>query len=127
LRVTETTEHERKPIAQSPSSLINRRVIAVRTRCGAVACALQATMTVKLPGIRRSLYVGSAHATLAVSRAGNVLIAVPAKLRSVVRRYLQHHPHAAITLRVAVAASAFDHTPQTAIVTLAVWTYSRFR
>jgi hypothetical protein len=78
-------------------------------------------------GARRALYVGSAYAALAASTAGNTLIAVPAKLRSVVRSYLQQHPHAAVTLLVNVTASAFGYAPQTGIVTLAVWTYGKFR
>jgi hypothetical protein len=107
--------------------LLNRRVIAVRVRCGAVACALRATMTVEIPGMHRALYVGSADETLAVSTAGNALIPVPADLRSVVRRYLVLHPHRALSLRVDVTATAVGHLSQSGIVTLAVWTYSNFR
>jgi hypothetical protein len=114
-------------LTREAKPLLNRRVIAVRVRCGAVACALRATMTVELPGMYHALFVGSADATLAVSTAGNALIPVPAKLRSVVRRYLLDHPHQALTLRVDVTATAVDHLSQSGIVTLTVWTYSDFR
>jgi hypothetical protein len=114
-------------LTRESKALINRHVLAVRARCGAVACAMRATVTVQLSGVRQALSVGSASAALPAGEAGNALIAVPSKLRSVVRRYLLHHPHTAITLQVSVTASAAGQTPQSADLTLAVWTYAGYR
>jgi hypothetical protein len=114
-------------LTREAKPLINRRVLTVRARCGTVACAMRATITVKLAGVRHALSVGSADATVPAGEAGNALIPVPPVLRSTVRRYLLHHRHATVTLNVAVTASAAGQAPQSADMTLAVWTYAGYR
>jgi hypothetical protein len=114
-------------LTREAKPLLNRHVLAVRARCGAVRCAVQARMTVTLPGVRQALSVGSASATVRAGGAENVLFTVPSKLRGAVRSYLLHHPRAAITLQVTVTASAAGHPSQTAHVALAVSTYAGYR
>jgi hypothetical protein len=109
-------------LTREAKPLLNRRMLRVRARCDAVGCTVRTTMTVKLFGVRRALSVGSAATTLRAGEAGDALIAVTSKLRSTVRSYLRHHPHAAATLHVTVTASAAGHPSQTAHVTLAVST-----
>jgi hypothetical protein len=113
-------------LTHAAKPLINRRALAIRSRCGSVSCTVSATATVVLPG-RGRLSVGEASAALAAGEPGNVLIAVPAKLRTAVRDYLRHHRHAAITLRVVLNAAAPGHATQTSVVTLGVWTYGGYR
>jgi hypothetical protein len=114
-------------LTREAKPLINRRVLAIRARCGAVACVVRAKMTVELPGVHNPLSVGDASTTLPAGEVGNAMIAVPRKLRGVVRGYLRRHPHAATTLQVTVTASATGHASQTDIVTLGVWTYGGYR
>jgi Bacterial Ig-like domain (group 3) len=114
-------------LTREAKPLINRRLLSVRARCGMVACTMRASMTIELPGTRRALSLDSPSATVPVGEAENALIAVPSKLRSVVRSYLLHHHHAAITLQLTVTASAAGQVPQSADVTIPMWTYAGYR
>jgi Bacterial Ig-like domain (group 3) len=114
-------------LTREAKPLLNRQVLAVRAGCGAVACAVQVRISVKLPGVGKTLSVGSAATKLRAGEAGNALIAVPAKLRSTVRSYLLRHPRAVASLEVTVTASAAGHLSQSAHATLAVATYAGYR
>jgi hypothetical protein len=111
---------------RAPKGLINTHRIHVVVGCGPGACALKARARLVLPGLGTTVMLHGT-AKLTANRVQPVALAVPTRVRALVRGYLRRHRGERMKLEVTVAMTAPGSAPQTASATLGVWTLPGLR